>query len=842
MVLALQLLFNSHTTPQHRWAGLRRAAGLSTIFSVAMGALLVLASIARAADPAMPASVDVLDKNAVWRTFQSTQKLVPFTGGAEVSRDVRNRAAHIDWRYGCRDGPLPPAGWNTLDFDDQHWLRSTFEPINPSGAQGNLIQRLGVIGYRVQIGVDDPGAVKDLTIALEYLGGVLVYVNGQEVGRRDMPVGQLEPGTPADPHPVECYDLKADANVKATTRREPRRASFTIPANVLRKGVNVLAIENRRSSYRLEGLTGGEREVSDNFWSPVGIYGVTLKASSDAGLSKARVPVRFWNAGPLVPVDSKLADCAPFEVLRPVTLSGARGAVGSGQFVVSGDAPLANLRATPGPLTGPGGAVIPASAVRIRYAQLAKPGDRRYQNLADTAPADATTVPVWVSVDIPADAKPGEYTSELAVSGPATRNVPLRLEVFGWNLPKPAEWKSWSNFFQSPESLAIAYQVPLWSDKHFALIEQSMRFQAGLGERLAVVHACRSSLTNQRTMVLFRRKDGKIVPDMSVVERYLTLYQKVIGTPTHAVLNLWDPRAEASKTQDPDTATEVDVYDGDTYKVERLPLFGQPGTEETWLPVVEGMRAIMKKLNWPEERMIFGTQWDSHTGPVSTPFFAKHFPTVKWVSYTHGWQPPKPLELGLYINPEAGGGMGSRNAGHGWRMVTKVPSMTCMRFWLSGGNDPAYFRQGCLNAHMDGFLGAGGMGMDFLPLQVKTADGRTKNHSIWMSGAAGQAGNIGRVVRGAPSCMVWAGPQGPASTISYECFRDGMQDAQALIYVADNAKNPKLPPELAKRAGGANATVSRTVSQQRILSDGAYQDAISETYRLAAEMQAVLGK
>lgn len=818
----------------------RRAHGPAWLSGIAvLGALLSVLSIARAQDAA---GVDVLDKNAVWRTFQTTRNIQPVADGVELTKDQLSRAGHINWRHSCTDGPLPPRDWNTLDFDDQHWPRGAFTPINPTGSQSPTLARTGIICYRVQVGIDDPAAVKNLTLNLDYLGGVLVYVNGQEVGRRDMPAGQLQPNTPADPHAVEAYDMKADAKAKETARTTPRQASITIPANVLRKGVNLLAIENRRAAYRVEGLNGGEREAAENFWSAVGIYGVALKASSDAGFSKATAPVRFWNAGPLVPIESKAADCAPFEVLRPVTLSAARSAVASGQFVISGDAPLANLRATPAALNGPGGAVIPASAVRVRYVQLPKAGDKRYHNLADTPPADATTVPVWISIDIPADAKPGEYTGQLAVTGPANRNVPIRLEVFGWDLPKPAEWKSWSNFFQSPESLAIAYQVPLWSDKHFALIEQSMRYQAALGERLAVVHACRSSLTNQRTMVLFRRKDGKIVPDMSVVERYLTLYNKTIGTPSHAVLNLWDPRAEAGKSVDPNAATEVDVYDGDSYKVERLPLFGQPGSEETWLPVVDGMRAILKKLNWPEDRMIFGTQWDTHTGPVSTAFFAKHFPSVKWVSYTHGWQPPKPLQLALYINPEAGGGMGNRSAGHGWRAVTKVPSMTCLRFWLLGSNDPIYFRQGSLNAHMDGFLGAGGMGIDFLPLQEKTPDGRTRNATIWMSGAVGQAGNIGRVVRGAPSCLLWAAPQGPASTISYECFRDGMQDAQVLVYVADNAKNAKLPPALAKRAGEAHAALGATLLQRQILADGAYQETIANTYRLAAEMQAALAK
>ena len=48
---------------------------------------------------------------------------------------------------------------------------------------------------------------------------------------------------------------------------------------------------------------------------------------------------------------------------------------------------------------------------------------------------------------------------------------------------------------QSPDTLAAEYNVPLWSDKHWKLIEDSMRYIGEIGSR--VVHVPLIAQTNE---------------------------------------------------------------------------------------------------------------------------------------------------------------------------------------------------------------------------------------------------------------------------------------------------------------------------------------------------------
>ncbi len=163
--------------------------------------------------------------------------------------------------------------------------------------------------------------------------------------------------------------------------------------------------------------------------------------------------------------------------MRPIALSGARNGVFSDKIVVGSAKPIRGLKAIPGELRGPGG-TIPASALRVRYGvaggteygvyestygqgpNTAAPaghgrGDEHPagrparvstavvrskddRGAGDLRPAGAVA-PLWLTVKIPADARPGIYEGNLTVSceGEKPVEVPVRLDVAGWTLPDP---------------------------------------------------------------------------------------------------------------------------------------------------------------------------------------------------------------------------------------------------------------------------------------------------------------------------------------------------------------------------------------------------------------------
>jgi hypothetical protein len=109
-----------------------------------------------------------------------------------------------------RTAPLPP-DWMSADFVDDSWSRWS----GPRSRQPNV--QAGIYGFwmygepgptlatlclRGRFVVDDPAAVRGLTLSIAYRGGAVVYVNGQEVARRHLPKdGKIAPDAMADDYP-----------------------------------------------------------------------------------------------------------------------------------------------------------------------------------------------------------------------------------------------------------------------------------------------------------------------------------------------------------------------------------------------------------------------------------------------------------------------------------------------------------------------------------------------------------------------------------------------------------------------------------------------------------------
>ena len=100
---------------------------------------------------------------------------------------------------------------------------------------------------------------------------------------------------------------------------------------------------------------------------------------------------------------------------------------------------------------------------------------------------EARTVrPVWVSVSIPQDAKPGIYKTTVKVShcGCGSVSLPLELEVIDEQLANPTEWSYHLDLWQHPSAIARAEGVELWSDEHFEAMRPYMQMLADAGQKV----------------------------------------------------------------------------------------------------------------------------------------------------------------------------------------------------------------------------------------------------------------------------------------------------------------------------------------------------------------------
>src|SRR5690606_35547945 len=90
-----------------------------------------------------------------------------------------------------------------------------------------------------------------------------------------------------------------------------------------------------------------------------------------------------------------------------------------------------------------------------------------------------------LSIDVPADAKPGIYKGTLTISGNGYKaSHPFSVEVLNHTLPEPKDWKFHLDLWQNPYSDARVNGVELWSEEHFAAMKPVYEMLAGAGQKV----------------------------------------------------------------------------------------------------------------------------------------------------------------------------------------------------------------------------------------------------------------------------------------------------------------------------------------------------------------------
>lgn len=144
------------------------------------------------------------------------------------------------WNYSF-PSTAPSDSWNTAAFDDSSWQSgaaplgwgdsSVATPVTSTASLKPITAY-----YRKSFAVTDPSSLGTVTLTTRADDGVVVYVNGQEVGRANMPSGTITNGTYAS-----SSVTTANALLKPVT--------ITVPSSQFVAGTNVIAAEVH-SNYR----------------------------------------------------------------------------------------------------------------------------------------------------------------------------------------------------------------------------------------------------------------------------------------------------------------------------------------------------------------------------------------------------------------------------------------------------------------------------------------------------------------------------------------------------------------------------------------------------------------
>mgnify|MGYP002671645937 FL=1 len=209
--------------------------------------------------------------------------------------------------------------------------------------------------------------------------------------------------------------------------------------------------------------------------------------------------------------------------------------------------------------------------------------------------------PVWMTVNVPSNAKPGKYRGKLTVSSSnaKSRSLPVELVVSEYILPPAHDWAFHLDLWQNPYSVARVENVPLWSDAHFEAMRPVMKMLADAGQK-SVTATIMNRPWNGQTEDAFgsmvtkiRRVDGTWLYDYTIFDRWVEF-----------MFSLGIDRQINCYSMIP-WALEFDYYDQATSS--NTTIQATPGSQEYneyWGSFIADFARHLKSKGWFEKTMI----------------------------------------------------------------------------------------------------------------------------------------------------------------------------------------------------------------------------------------------
>ena len=183
------------------------------------------------------------------------------------------------WKY--RDNNTRPSGWQNTAFNDATWASGAGQLGYGDGDEATVVSygsnassKYITTYFRKAVNIPNPGLYTSFTMNVNYDDGFVVYINGTEVNRTNMPTGGI------------AHSTLASGAVESII-------SLNIPTSAFVAGNNVIAVEMHQNAANSSDLSFD--------MSLGGVDGVTANSSSaDLSLptcSQVMWAGLYWGAG-----------------------------------------------------------------------------------------------------------------------------------------------------------------------------------------------------------------------------------------------------------------------------------------------------------------------------------------------------------------------------------------------------------------------------------------------------------------------------------------------------------------------------------------------------------------
>ncbi|MCK0123792.1 DUF4091 domain-containing protein [Gelidibacter sp. F2691] len=291
-----------------------------------------------------------------------------------------------------------------------------------------------------------------------------------------------------------------------------------------------------------------------------------------------------------------------------------KGERSSAQLVLWSKDSLTEVNTTISDFKSDSGATLPSSIATINFVKYVLTdvfdqgcGHRKPEDFPSSLAADALepvnsfaihaqeTRPIWVTIDIPRDAKPGTYTSTFTidVKGQASKTMAFSIRVIDKVLPPASDWNFHLDLWQNPYAVARFHDVEPWSDAHFDLLKPIMKRLADAGQKVITVSLNKRPWGGQtydqfEAMIEWRKKaDGTWTYDYSIFDKWVQMMMD---------LGIKNQISGYSMVPWGNEFYYFDEAENKEIKVKAAP--GTPEYKDLWIPFLAKFKSHLEDKGW----------------------------------------------------------------------------------------------------------------------------------------------------------------------------------------------------------------------------------------------------